>query len=89
MDKFFESKALLKLQAFGDKVGSNKAVDAIQGAFMGSMGIIMAGAFFQLLVVIPANFGLISQESELYLSIYGIYNLTMNFLSVWFVFQLG
>lgn len=89
MDKFFESKALLKLQAFGDKVGSNKAVGAIQGAFMGSMGIIMAGAFFQLLVVIPANFGLISQESELYLSIYGIYNLTMNFLSVWFVFQLG
>ncbi len=89
MSNIFESKFFKKLEKAGEKIGSNLAVNAIQGALMGSMGIIMVGAFFQLLVVIPSNFGWLSQESIIYVSLYGVYNLTMNLLSVWFVFQLG
>ncbi len=89
MSNIFESKFFKKLEKAGEKIGSNLAVNAIQGALMGSMGIIMVGAFFQLLVVIPSNFGWLSQESNIYVSLYGVYNLTMNLLSVWFVFQLG
>lgn len=89
MDTIFQSKFFKKLEKAGEKIGSNLAVNAIQGALMGSMGLIMIGAIFQLLVVIPSNFNLLSQESMIYTSLYGVYNLTMNLLSVWFVFQLG
>lgn len=89
MDKLFESPVFVKLQAFGEKIGSNKAVNAIQGALMGSMGIIMVGAIFQLTAVIGANLGLLETGSDLYNTLYGVYNLTMNMLSFWFVIQLG
>ncbi len=89
MDKIFESQGFLKLQAFGEKIGSNKAINAIQGALMGSMGIIMVGAIFQLVAVIGSNLGLIEVGSDIYNTLYGVYNLTMNLLSLWFVFQLG
>lgn len=89
MEKMFESKILKNLQTLGEKLGNNKAISAIQGALMGSMGIIMVGAIFQLTAVIGSIFGFIKVDSELYNTLYGVYNLTMNFLSVWFVFQLG
>lgn len=89
MDKIFESAAFQKLQLFGEKLGSNKAVNSIQGALMGSMGVIMVGALFQLCAVIPTNFGWFAVGSDIYNALYGVYNLTMNLLSLWFVFQLG
>lgn len=89
MDKIFESPVFTKLQAFGEKIGSNKAVNSIQGALMGSMGIIMVGAVFQLVAVIGGNLGVLEVGSDLYNTLYGVYNLTMNLLSFWFVLQLG
>lgn len=89
MDKLFESKFMKALQAAGEKIGSNKAVNSIQAALMGSMGIIMIGAIFQLSAVIPSMFKLFTVGSDIYNILYAPYNLTMNFLSVWFVFQLG
>jgi len=89
MDKFMNSKFMLTLQKMGQKVGTNKAINAIQSALMGSMGIIMVGAIFQICAVVPVNFGWITADSQIYTALYGIYNLTMNLLSVWFVLQLG
>lgn len=89
MDKFFQSKFMVALQNMGQKIGENKAVNAIQSALMGSMGIIMVGAIFQIIAVVPTNLGLFTTDSNIYNILYGIYNLTFNFLSVWFVFQLG
>lgn len=89
MNKFFESGFMKGLQAAGDKIGSNKAINSIQGALMGSMGVIMVGAIFQLAAVIPTNFGWFTVGSDIYNTLYGVYNLTMNLLSLWFVFQLG
>lgn len=89
MDKIFESKFMKALQAAGEKIGSNKAVNSIQAAFMGSMGIIMVGAVFQLSAVIPTIFNVFEVGSDIYNILYAPYNLSMNFLSVWFVFQLG
>ncbi|MFV0555971.1 MAG: PTS transporter subunit EIIC, partial [Lactovum sp.] len=89
MDKIFESKFMKSLQNFGDKIGSNKAINSIQGALMGSMGIIMVGAIFQIIATLLTSFKILSAESSLYSTIYMPYNLTMNCLSLWFVFQLG
>ena len=89
MDKLMNSRFMLALQAMGQKIGTNKAVNAIQSALMGSMGIIMVGAIFQICAVVPMNFGWITADSQIYKALYGIYNLSMNLLSVWFVLQLG
>lgn len=89
MNSFFESKFMKQLQHFGDVVGANKAINSIQGALMSSIGIIMVGAIFQLAAVIPTNLGFLTVESPIYSALYGIYNLGMNLLSLWFVMQLG
>ena len=89
MDKLLESPFMKKLQDWGQKIGANKAVNSIQSALMGSMGIIMVGAIFQICAVVPTNLGWFTTDSAIYSYFYGIYNLTMNFLSVWFVIQLG
>lgn len=89
MDNFMNSKFMQALNNAGQKIGQNKAVNAIQSALMGSMGIIMVGAIFQICAVVPTNLGWFTTDSTIYSVFYGIYNLTMNFLSVWFVFQLG
>lgn len=89
MDNFMNSGFMKALNNAGQKIGANKAVNSIQSALMGSMGIIMVGAIFQIAAVVPVNLGWMTAESTLYMAFYGVYNLTMNLLSVWFVFQLG
>ncbi|NLC96827.1 MAG: hypothetical protein GX675_04575 [Erysipelotrichaceae bacterium] len=53
------------------------------------MGIIMVGAIFQLTEVILSNLKVISVGDNIYNIIYGPYNLSMNLLSFWVVFQIG
>jgi PTS system cellobiose-specific IIC component len=89
MDKLMNSKFMRGLQAVGQKLGENKAINSIQSALMGSMGIIMVGAIFQICAVVPTNFGWFTTDSQIYTVLYGVYNLSMNMLSVWFVVQLG
>ena len=89
MDKFLNSKFMKWLQNLGQKLGENKGINALQSALMGSMGIIMVGAIFQICAVVAVNLHWMTAESPVYMFFYGVYNLTMNFLSLWFVIQLG
>lgn len=87
MDKLFESSFMIKLQDFGQKLGSNKFLTALQAAMMSLMGVIMVGAISQILVSVlgPAMFNLFSAESKIYTLLYLPYQFTMNSLSIWVV----
>ena len=89
MDKIFESKPMKALQHLGDVIGQNKAVSAIQAAMMSLMGVIMAGSIFSIIAQVPVAFNLWTAESQIYTALYGVYNLTFNLLSLWFVLLLG
>ena len=86
MESLFNSPFMVKLQDFGQKLGSNKFLSALQGAMMSLMGIIMIGAISQIITSIGSTmFGLFSADSEIYAILYSPYNFTMNLLSVWVV----
>lgn len=87
MEKFFESSFMVKLQDFGQKLGSNKFLTALQAAMMSLMGIIMVGAISQIIVSVlgPSMLNLFAADSLIYATIYLPYQFTMNLLSVWVV----
>ena len=84
MEKFFESSFMVKLQDFGQKLGSNKFLTALQAAMMSLMGIIMVGAISQIIVSVlgPSMLNLFAADSLIYATIYLPYQFTMNLLSV-------
>ncbi|MHC5248528.1 PTS sugar transporter subunit IIC [Enterococcus sp. LJL90] len=87
MEKLFQSKAMIKLQDFGQALGRNKFLIALQAAMMSLMGIIMVGAISQILVSVlgPSMFNLFSADSATYYYLYLPYQFTMNSLSLWVV----
>ncbi|MCM8711884.1 PTS transporter subunit EIIC [Clostridium sp. SYSU_GA19001] len=87
MEKLFESKFMIKLQDFGQKLGSNKFLAALQAAMMSLMGIIMVGAISQILCSLGSEtmLNLFSSKSKIYSTLYLPYQFTMNCLSVWVV----
>lgn len=87
MEKLFDSPVMIKLQDFGQKLGSNKFLAALQACMMSLMGIIMVGAISQITVSVlgPTMFNVIAAESQLYEIIYLPYKFTMDLLSVWVV----
>jgi PTS system cellobiose-specific IIC component len=89
MNKLFESKFMKWLQKFGEKLGNNKAFSAISKSMMGTMAIILVGAFFQIVATVPTLFGWYTTESTIYQVLYAPYNMTMGILSVFVVFMIG
>lgn len=86
MESLFNSPFMVKLQDFGQKLGSNKFLSALQGAMMSLMGVIMIGAISQIITSIGSTMlGLFSADSEIYAILYSPYNFTMNLLSLWVV----
>ena len=85
MNKIFESKFLIKLQEFGQKLGNNKFLNALQGAMMASMGVVMVGAIFQIICAIGPMFHLFEAGDAVYNLLFMPYNYTMNLLSLWIV----
>lgn len=87
MDKLFESKFMVKLQDFGQKLGANKFLTGLQSAMMALMGVIMVGAISQITVSVlgPTMFNLFAADSLIYQMIHLPYQFTMNMLSVWVV----
>ena len=86
MESLFNSPFMVKLQDFGQKLGSNKFLSALQGAMMSLMGIIMIGAISQIVTAVGSTmFGLFSADSDIYAILYSPYNFTMNLLSMWVV----
>ena len=87
MEKLFESKAMIKLQEFGQKLGSNKFLAALQATMMSLMGIIMVGAISQIICSVGSEtmLGLFTTGDVIYRAIYLPYQFTMNMLSIWVV----
>ncbi len=87
MEHLLESKFMIKLQEFGQKLGQNKFLTALQGAMMSLMGIIMVGAIFQILSAVGSEnmLNLFSTKSKIYSILYLPYQFTMNSLSLWVV----
>ena len=52
MEGLFNSRFMVKLQDFGQKLGTNKFLSALQGAMMSMMGVLMVGAVFQIICAI-------------------------------------
>lgn len=87
MENLFQSKAMVGLQKFGQNLGSNKFLSALQAAMMGLMGVIMIGAISQIVCAVgnESMLGLFSSDSKLYSMIFLPYQFTMNTLSLWVV----
>ncbi|QCX34289.1 PTS sugar transporter subunit IIC [Caloramator sp. E03] len=87
MEKVFESKFMIKLQDFGQALGRNKFLSALQASMMSLMGIIMVGALSQIICSLGSEtmLNLFSSKSKLYSTLYLPYQFTMNMLSLWIV----
>ncbi len=81
MDTFFESKLAKGLQSFGEKLGTNRYLSAISGGLMGTMGLMLVGAFFQILANLLTLFGAITNASPLYAFLMAPYNMSMGIIS--------
>ena len=85
MEGLFNSRFMVKLQDFGQKLGTNKFLSALQGAMMSMMGVLMVGAVFQIICAIGPMLGVFENGDTIYNFLYMPYNYTMNCLSVWIV----
>ena len=85
MEKIFESQFMVKLQDFGQKLGSNKFLAALQASMMSLMGIIMVGAISQIICSVGTLLNLFTADSKIYAIIYLPYQFTMNSLALWVV----
>lgn len=86
MENFFNSPIMIKLQEFGQKLGQNKFLSALQAGMMSCMGVIMVGAIFQIICSVGSSMlHLFTPDSQIYQILYTPYNYTMNMLSLWIV----
>lgn len=85
MENIFNSPFFVKLQNFGQKLGSNKFLSALQAAMMSTMGVIMVGAISTIIASLGSQFGWFEVGSDIYNIIYAPYKFTMDMLSAWVV----
>lgn len=85
MEGLFNSKFMMKLQNFGQNLGSNVFLSALQGGMMSSMGVLMVGAISTIIASVGSNFGLFQTGDAVYNIIYLPYEFTMNCISLWVV----
>lgn len=85
MDKLFNNPFMIKLQEFGQKLGSNKFLSSLQGAMMSCMAPIMIGAVFSIICAIGPMFGLFENGEAIYNILYLPYHFTMDLLSLWII----
>ena len=85
MDGIFNSPVMIKLQEFGQKLGSNKFLSALQGAMMSCMAPIMVGAIFSIICAVGPMFGWFENGDAIYNILYAPYHFTMDLLSLWVV----
>jgi PTS system cellobiose-specific IIC component len=70
------------LQLFGEKLGNNKVLSAISSGMMSCMGVILGGAFFQIIATLLTITHLCTQTSDVYKFFMTPYNMTMGLFSV-------
>ncbi len=90
MEKIFEMPFMIKLQEFGQNLGNNKFLGALQAAMMSLMGVIMIGAISQVICAVGSSLlNLFPAGGSVYNLVYLPYQYTMNLLSVWVVATLA
>lgn len=82
MEGIFNSKGMIALQEFGQKLGQNKFLSSLQAAMMGSMSLIMTGSVFQIICAVLSMLG-VSSDSTIYTILYQPYNFTMGLVALW------
>ena len=85
MDGIFNSPVLVKLQEFGQKLGSNKFLSSLQAGMMSCMAPIMVGAIFSIICAVGPMFGLFQNGDTVYNILYAPYHFTMDLLALWIV----
>ena len=85
MDGIFNSPFMVKLQEFGQKLGSNKFLSALQGSMMSCMAPIMVGAIFSIICAVGPMVGIFQNGDAVYNVLYAPYHFTMDLLSLWIV----
>ena len=85
MENLFNSPVLIKLQEFGQKLGSNKFLSALQGAMMSCMAPIMVGAIFSIICAVGPMIGVFQTGDTVYNILYAPYHFTMDLLALWIV----
>ena len=83
MENLFNNPILIKMQEFGQKLGSNKFISALQYGMMSTMSILMVGAFCQIIASVGDMLGFIPAGGTLYNAIMTPYNYTMGLIGVW------
>lgn len=91
MEAFFNSGFMKGLQKFGQNLGRNKFITALQAAMMSLMGVLMVGAIFQILTSVlgPTMLGVLKTTDPIFQYLSIPYQFTMNSLSLWVVAILG
>ena len=88
MDAFMNSKFMIGLQTFGQKLGANKYMSSLQASMMGIMSVIMCGSVFQIICAILSMFG-VAADTVLYAVLYTPYNYTMNLVGIYVLLSLA
>ena len=83
MENLFHNPALIKLQTWGQKLGTNKFISALQYGMMATMSILMVGAICQILAAVLSLTGLIDEGGSVYNAIYQPYHYTMGLIGLW------
>ena len=83
MENLFNNPILVKMQEFGQKLGSNKFINALQYGMMSTMSILMVGAFCQIIASVGDMLGFIPADGALYAAIMTPYNYTMGLIGIW------
>ena len=85
MDGVFNSPLMIKLQDFGQKLGSNKFLSALQAGMMSCMAPIMVGSIFSIICAVGPMVGLFQNGDAVYNVLYAPYHFTMDLLALWIV----
>lgn len=89
MGNLYESKAMQQVKKVGEKFAGNKAIASVSAGMMMAMGIILIGAVFQLVAIIPTFFKLYSTEDAIYKILMVPYDLSMGLISIYMAFTIA
>ena len=89
MSNLYESKFMQKVKTIGEKCAGNKAIAAVSAGMMMAMGIILIGAIFQLIAIIPTFFGAWTTDDAIYKTLLVPYDLSMGLISVYMAFTIA
>lgn len=74
---------LIKAQEFGQKLGANRYVAALQAAMQSCMAIIMVGAVFTIICNVGVVLGWFTAADQIYAILYKPYDVTMNLIGLY------